>query len=381
MPRLSEQFVARSKPAGKREATYFDGGIPGFALLVGPSYRRFVLRVTRGGKSVTHKLGRYDANTFNAAAARKAAQAILARDDPAAKPSAGPTLAAAWSAWRAALIARPASPSTIRSYDLAFRQLAHLHDTSLRAFSLDTKIIRDEHAKLEVAGKRGSADAMARFVRALYAHASRADDLPPRSPTHAVNWCNLAPRTRALAWTDLADWEKQRLAIENEIQRELALFLILSGLRRTDACSAKWEDLRMRRRVMHRPNPKGRQTKKPAFDLPLSKPMLRCLWRVRRAGRRLYEKEARTWIFPAASASGHIREIKDQGLSHTGHDLRRTFATMAMEVGVPEEIVKRLLNHSLGNITARYQVSSALASFLRDQMEKVSTHIVSGLNA
>ena len=40
------------------------------------------------------------------------------------------------------------------------------------------------------------------------------------------------------------------------------------------------------------------------FDLILSRPMIRCLWRARKVGRRLFPENAKRWVFPGSS-NGH----------------------------------------------------------------------------
>ncbi|KUM25585.1 hypothetical protein AU467_25785 [Mesorhizobium loti] len=81
--------------------------------------------------------------------------------------------------------------------------------------------------------------------------------------------------------------------------------------------------------VLHIPRPKGGEIK--AFDLPLSNAMMRCLVRVMRIGRALYEEQSRDWLFQADSESGHMAEHKEKrdDLSKWGNDLRQTFRTIA----------------------------------------------------
>jgi integrase len=184
----------------------------------------------------------------------------------------------------------------------------------------------------------------------------------------------------ALAPSDLPAWEKERLALKNPIHRELALFLALSGLRRRDACSARWDELDMRCRVLRRPKPKGGEER--AFNLPLSRAMLRCLWRVRAAGRMLHPVQAQEWIFPAASASGHIEEIKSQKLSIHGHALRRSYSVFGRMAGVPHPIVKQLLNHAGSDVTEKhYTPDDPMLEFLCEQQEKISRYVVARLKA
>jgi hypothetical protein len=101
------------------------------------------------------------------------------------------------------------------------------------------EIIANEHTKLTRAGTPIGANAMARFVRAVYRNAQKKTrGLPADLPTSGVDWNEEVPRKLALAPGDLPAWERERLALKNLVQRELALFLLLSGLCRRDACSA-----------------------------------------------------------------------------------------------------------------------------------------------
>jgi integrase len=242
-------------------------------------------------------------------------------------------------------------------------------------------MIANEHTKLTKAGTPIGANAMARFVRAVYRNAQKKTrGLPADLPTSGIDWNEEVPRKLALAPSDLPAWEKERLALKNPIHRELALFLALSGLRRRDACSARWDELDVRCRVLRRPKPKGGEER--AFNLPLSGAMVRCLWRVRAAGRMLHPVQAREWIFPAASASGHIEEIKTQKLSIHGHALRRSYAVFGRMAGVPHPIVKQLLNHAGSDVTEKhYTPDDPMLEFLCEQQEKISRFVMAKLSA
>ena len=61
---------------------------------------------------------------------------------------------------------------------------------------------------------------------------------------------------------------------------------------------------------------------------------------------------SREWVFPVPrSRAGHLECPKR--LDWSPHAHRRTFATVAMEAGVLEEIVGRLLNHTPLSITGQ----------------------------
>ena len=68
---------------------------------------------------------------------------------------------------------------------------------------------------------------------------------------------------------------------------------------------------------------------------------------------RLHRKSP--WLFPAESKSGHVAEIAQHELGGlTGHALRHTFATLAIQSGVPLLELKYLLNHAASNVTMGY---------------------------
>ena len=87
--------------------------------------------------------------------------------------------------------------------------------------------------------------------------------------------------------------------------------------------------------------------------------MLRCLWRARQIGRRLFPNHAERWVF--AGPVGHVRGdnlTKDGVLAN--HALRRTYATIGRAAGVPKDSIRRLLNHSGGDVTDHYIRDSGL---------------------
>src|SRR5205085_5516007 len=79
----------------------------------------------------------------------------------------------------------------------------------------------------------------------------------------------------ALAEADMPAWWRGVQEIPNEVQREALLFCLLSGLRRNSLVELQWKDLDLKRRCIRIGNPKGGQER--AFDLILSRPMIRCL--------------------------------------------------------------------------------------------------------
>lgn len=396
--KLSDEFI-KSLPYAKGDdvAVYRDAALPGLALHVGKRSKTFVLqreRPRRFGprKTFIKKIG--SAPLMPLAEARERAVVKMRQIDEGIDPNAALpsvpgandiTLADAWASFRTALVKRPASPATLKAYDRAFENLKPLHGTTLRRLSDEPSLAASLHEKLSEPRKVGNtaryvggasiADAAMRMLSAVY-HYTREKvvrGLPQDSPISAVDLNRQEPDATGMSTSDLPKWFAQREQIENPIQRELALFLLLSGLRRTDCCTARWSELDLKKRVLFRPSPKGGA--KNAFDLVLSKAMLRCLWRVRRVGRILFPENSE-WIFPAATQAGHITQLA-KGMDFVGHDLRRSYAAICEEIGIPESSVGRLLNHTVGkSMPRRYSRSNPLLGLMLETQEKISRHIM-----
>lgn len=111
--------------------------------------------------------------------------------------------------------------------------------------------------------------------------------------------------------------------------------------------------------MIHIPRPKGGEQK--AFDIPPSRPMIRCIIRAIRWGRIMYSEQAKSWLFPADSELGHLVEHKEDRdlLSKWGNDLRQSYRTLAQAAGVSELDIHLLMNHSLPGVNAGYITRNA----------------------
>jgi integrase len=177
--------------------------------------------------------------------------------------------------------------------------------------------------------------------------------------------------------SDLPRWFDQLSSLKNPLRREFHLFLLLSGSRPEAIKRARVLDLDLRARVLHVPRPKGGADR--AFDIPLSLEMIRCIIRALRFGELQYPGSARTNIFPADSAPGHIVEHKEKrsDLSKWGNDLRQTYRTVGQIAGVSELDMHLLMNHSLPGVNTGYLTRHRLTGdHLRKQQQMISSTIV-----
>jgi integrase len=192
----------------------------------------------------------------------------------------------------------------------------------------------------------------------------------------AIDWNPEKRRDTALGAAELSRWMSDLSLIANPIRREFHLCLLLSGSRPDALKRAKIEHVDFRARILRVPKPKGGEIK--AFDIPLSRAMIRCLVRVMRLGRVLYPRQAQDWLFPADSVSGHLVEHKEdrKTLDKWGNELRQTYRTVAQTTGIADLDIHLLMNHSVPGVNAGYITRSKLLSdHLRHQQETISRKI------
>jgi integrase len=216
-----------------------------------------------------------------------------------------------------------------------------------------------------------------RTLRAIYNHARKTNKkLPSDNPADAVDWNEEKRRDTGMGVADLKGWFLELAALENPVRREFHLLTLLSGSRPAALRAIKPNHIDFRRRTLHVPKPKGGS--KRAFDIPLSREMILPLVRTIRFGRQMYPLQAKEWVFPADSESGHLSETKEDRaeLSKWGNDLRQTFLTIATAAGVSELDAKLLMNHSIPGVNAGYITRhKLLEDHLRQQQQAISNAV------
>jgi integrase len=295
------------------------------------------------------------------------------------------TLRQAWQRYLAAhLLRKGRSEKTISSYrDHVERIFAEWLDTPLHALATDPARVAKKHDDVTKENGPYIANGSMRTLRAIYKHARKTNKkLPSDNPADAVDWNEEKRRDTGMGAGDLKGWFLQLAALENPVRREFHLFMLLSGSRPTALQEIKPSHIDFQRRTLHVPKPKG-GTKR-AFDIPLSREMIRCLIRTIRFGREMYPAQATGWVFPADSASGHLAETKEgrDELSKWGNDLRQTFRTIATVAGVSEIDAKLLMNHSIPGVNAGYITRhKLLEDHLRRQQQAISTAVFAALGS
>lgn len=83
-----------------------------------------------------------------------------------------------------------------------------------------------------------------------------------------MHWNKEERRQEAIPWADLPAW-RTAIGKLSAVRRDYQLVVLLTGLRRMDAATIRWEHVDFAARTLHRPNPKGGRDR--AFTIPLSR--------------------------------------------------------------------------------------------------------------
>lgn len=372
--------------AGEKQFKVRDSELPGFFVLIGKRRKTFMAQgeFWRDGVrefTVQVKLGDFgEMTTRQARGKAKAALGSIAKgqrpgEDPKIK-SGSITLRLAWERYRDAHMKRKGRHSgTIEGYrDHMERLFKDWLDNPLARLGRQPHLVVERHEKISKENGPYIANGSMRSLRAVYNHARKSNtDLPAVNPVSAIDWNKEHRRNTGMGPNDISGWLKELYAMDNPLRREFHLFTLFSGSRPTALKKIRLEHVDLRQRIIHIPRPKGGEEK--AFDIPLSRPMIRSIIRAIRWGRIMYSAQAKSWLFPADSEPGHLVEHKEERniLSKWGNDLRQSYRTLAQAAAVSELDIHLLMNHSLPGVNAGYITRDRLLrDHLRQQQQRIS---------
>jgi integrase len=356
LPRLTKSIVDRAK-AGSRDLFIWDDSLAGFGLRVKASgVRSYICQYRNSyGRSRRLTLGQHGRITLEQA--RKLAgevHAALARgEDPAAR--------------RSALREAPGFEELAdyyRRHHAPMKRASSVRadETMLRLYilpRLGKKRVADI-GRVDIAGIHVGLKETPYAANRTLALLSKMFALAMALDWRSDNPARGIPRfheERRERW--LSDDEISRLIdVANRYRNQRAAnavkLLLLSGARRNEVLSARWEEFDFQRATWTKPSHHTKQRK--VEHVPLSAAALRLLAAMRAESRSEF-------LFPGDVAGKPLVELKTAwarickmaALDHVRlHDLRHTFASSLVSSGTSLHIVGRLLGHTQPQTTARY---------------------------
>lgn len=228
--------------------------------------------------------------------------------------------------------------------------------------SISRNDVFEKHKQLKAHGPF-QADLAFRLIRALYMFASEfyedengkplIVDNPTKKLSGMKSWTPLKrrtgriPREKAKLWWDT-------LAILEDSPRDFLKLIYLTGLRKMEAASLRWDGVDFDAGTLTIFNTKNGKD----HILPMSTHIRELL-----EGRKALA--GGTYVFPGHYADDHIsgndrtyvKVAIESGIRFTPHDLRRGFISTATELDVEMYPIKKLVNHASSDVTFGYYVA------------------------
>lgn len=382
--RLSKRIVEALPHPDVGQTLYRDDSLPGFGLRVGTRSKVYFAEGQVRRRTVRVTIGRAD--LLSPELARQKARTILGemasgQDPNRARRAQVETAVTLRGAFEAFFKAKPnLAACTVGSYSRTAR--LYLADWAAKPLQdITRQMVLSRHQRVAETHGAITANNVMRHLRSVYNWvAATQEDFPPNPVailTQARAWNKERRRRTVIAPHNLPAWWQAVMA-ETEHARDYLLIALLTGMRRTEIATLKWDHVDLVGRSFHLPTTKNGDP----LDLPMSDFVADLI-----SARREIVGQTE-WVFPGTGGTGHMIETKSftrrvvtaSGVSFMLHDLRRTFITIAESLDIPAYALKRLLNHRTDtDVTGGYIVIDA--ERLRGPVERIAAHILGLANA
>jgi integrase len=162
------------------------------------------------------------------------------------------------------------------------------------------------------------------------------------------------PRERFLADREYGQLLRAIGASKNVLAAKAIHLLLLTGARRSEVLSARWDQFDLEKGVWRKPAATTKQNR--LHQVPLSQEAVELICSLPRDGEQPH-------LFPSGSKVGHLTDVKktwgairrEAGIGDMRlHDLRHAFASTVVSSGYSLPVVGALLGHTQPQTTARY---------------------------
>ena len=216
--------------------------------------------------------------------------------------------------------------------------------------------VKTLHIHIGEQNGRYTANRLLALLRAVFNYGIRERDLALTNPVVGISMFKEEERERRLMAEELPAFFAGVASEPNEIIRDYVFLSLLTGGRRDNVLTMRWDELHLNRATWEIPAEKFKNGRAQAVHLaPAAVAILQA--------RKAQSLPTNPWVFPSSGATGHLVEprkawariLKRAGLQDLRlHDLRRTLASWQVDTGATLAIVGKTLGHQSQTATAIY---------------------------
>ena len=371
--------------AGGRES------VPGLILRITPAgARSFQVYKKLDGKPVRVTLGKYPDLTIEQA--RREAKVAIAKLVTGTNPNAEKRVDKARAVTLSEALEdyignRPLKSTTIKDMQVAITHIAG-DWLKMPLAKITPAMIQRRHKDFAGARSPARANLGMRYIRAVYNFAIARyldDDQQPiltNNPVTSLSrlkiWERVDRRRTHITAHQIKPWFDTVLAYPGRDWGDYFQLVILTGLRREEALSLKWQDVDFIGRTLTARNTKNRTD----HTLPLPYYLLELLQKRKTDNDQRASEHQSEYVFSDTTGKrisnpryAQTTISRQSGVKFSPHDLRRSFATIAEALDIPGYALKALLNHTTGaDVTGGYLVINT--ERLREPMQRVCDFIL-----
>jgi len=375
---LTDAKVAGIKPPATGREEHRDNKVTGLRLRVGTSGKKiWILRARAGDRVTNRKLGTYPPMGLSAArtAAEKALAAIAREGGTAGIDRTFGDTAGAW------LEKKRADRKANKTVELQRRRL-ELHVLPKWRNRKIAEIKRSDVRDL-IEGVEGDVlpNRVLTVIRTIYRFAMSRDWIDA-SPAEGI--AKPKDETERDRYLDMAEvkrvWDAS--ALLGYPFGPYVRALILTGQRRTEVASMRWDDVDLEAAtwILKAADTKGER----AHLVPLSAPMLELLKGLPRFGDYAFTTDGETHTSGFAKGKARLDAFVAVGGGAlepwTLHDLRRTVSSHMARLGIAKDIRGRVLNHAAQGVTDRHYTPYDFQAEKRSALDRWAAEVVRAIS-
>lgn len=254
-----------------------------------------------------------------------------------------------------------------------------LHWKARQVNEITESMVINLHDKISVSSGKIAANQALKLLRSILNYSKARYKIPVENPVMILSalkkWHKEEPRKRTIREEDMSAWYK---AVEEyptgDHGRDYLLLILFTGLRKNEATSLEWQYVDFKNKTLSVLDTKNGTD----HTLPLPTVLFQLLQE-----RKARYGEGERFVFPGSGKTRHLfnsQHFVDEigrihGLHYTLHDIRRTFTTIASQLGYNVWMVNALTNHKSQDVTGKHYVHHAIEN-LRQPMEKIAREIL-----